>query len=356
MNCTVPKVKINYVAKPIYALDRIFTENYCFVRSNHLMKILFKTRTVHIMNSAIHRDLNDIFFFTRVVAAGSFTAAGNELGVPNSTVSRRVSRLEKRLGARLLQRTTRSLSLTEAGELYYERGVAAIASLDEAENLIAESHATPRGRVKVVAPVEGNITADLVVDFLQVYPEVRVDLEFNSRNINIIHDGFDVCIRPGPITNLSVAARKLMNSTIVMVASPSYLNENGTPTRISHLAEHSCIVFGSASSQGYWNLRSGGQERRIPISGRIAVNHMEAVRRAAIAGLGIALLPRLNCLADLKSKRLQPILKTAVPPPVPIYICFAAGCFITPAVRAFVNYIVENFSRIAMRRMNQRDS
>jgi DNA-binding transcriptional LysR family regulator len=292
-------------------------------------------------------DLNDIKVFSKVVEAQSFSAAARLLGLPNSTVSRRVSRLERDLGVQLLHRTTRKLSLTEQGQLYYERSARVLAELEDAENQLAASQKSPRGRVKVLVPVEHTLSSEIVQGFLVQYPEVRVDMLFSSDDVNIIQEGFDASIHIGRVTNESVVAHCLMDSPFRLVASPEYLKSQGTPENVAALSDHECIIFGPSSSSAIWDLRGKNDEEiRVPVRGRLAVNHMAAVRDAATAGLGIALLPLLSCQAVLDAGTLRAILPEVCAPAVPIYITYPGGRFLAPSVRAFVDHVRGFFAEL----------
>ena len=300
------------------------------------------------MVAIMGRDLNDVVVFTKVVEARSFTAAGKILGLPTSTVSRRVSRLEEELGVRLLQRTTRKLSLTEAGQLYYERGVRAFAELEDAENLLAESRSEPRGRVRVIAPVEQTITIQVITEFLVAYPQVRVELECASRELNIIQEGYDVAVHAGEVSNLSVVARKLIDSPFLIVASTEYLKHREAPQAPAELADHDCLILGDSSSRATWTLAGAGDATvRVPVQGRLAVNHLQALRTAVLAGLGIAALPLLVCGEDIRQDRLQVVLPGIAPPPIPIFVTYPSGKFLAPAVRVFVEFMRERFPQVA---------
>ncbi len=289
------------------------------------------------------RDLNDVQVFVRVVEAGSFTAAGKQLQLPTSTVSRRVARLEEQLDVRLLQRTTRKLSLTEAGQLYFERSVRVLAELDEAENILSQARQSPKGRVRLAVPLEQGITMQLVNDFLQLCPEVRVEAEFTSRNVNIIEEGFDASIHAGPLANLSVVAFKLIESNFSIVSSENYLARKGRPQSLAELGEHDCLIFGPSSVNAYWELSSGNGALKLPVRGRFAANSLQAVKEAALAGHGLALLPHLACVQELESGQLIRLFPKSSPPAVPIYLTYPAGRFLPAAVRAFVDFVKERF-------------
>ena len=296
------------------------------------------------MSVSIERDLNDVLIFLQVVESGSFTAAGRKLGVPTSTVSRRVQRLEDELGVRLLQRTTRKLSLTEAGKMYRERTSELFAGLEEAENILADAQVNPKGRIRVTAPLEHGISMRVVTPFLERYPDVRVCLELTSRPVNIIEEGYDAALVAGELPSLSVVAHKLLDSSFRLVASPSYVERRGAPERLEDLAEHDCVVFGHPSGGATWNL--AGQD--ITVRSRIATNHMAAVRDATLAGLGVALLADLICAEHIEAGTLVALLPDAAPPPVPIWITYPSGRYLAPAVRAFVDHVRETFPAVAL--------
>jgi len=302
---------------------------------------LVKLTQIDVEMTAMDYDLNDVVVFTKVVETRSFTAAGKALGLPNSSVSRKVSRLEEHLGTQLLQRTTRKLNLTDAGQLYYERSVRLISGLDEAEAVLAHSRSTPRGRVKLSAPPEHEFSMHVVNEFLRRHPEVRVDVEFSSEQINIIQEGYDVALVAGEVQNLSVVAHRLFDSPFQLLVSPGYLERRGTPRTVADLSDHDCLVFGGSSLSGSWSLRDGREVVKVPVQGRIAANHIGALKSAVLAGHGIGLLPKLAFHAELAAGSVVEILPGASPEPVPVSVTYASGRFLTPAVRALVDFIKE---------------
>lgn len=295
-------------------------------------------------------DLNDVLVFAKVVETRSFTAAGKALGLPNSSVSRKVARLEEGLGARLLSRSTRRLSLTEAGRLYYERAVGLLSGLEEAAAVLAEAQSTPRGRVRMLAPPEHSVSIQLVSEFLHRYPEVRVDLTLTTQNVNIIEQGYDLAFVAGPVANQSVVAHKLMDSRFRLVASPTYLKRRGIPESIDALSDHDCIIFGTSSAGTTWALRGSAGEVRVPVRGRLAVNNLTAVRDAVLAHHGIALLPGIGLGEALRTGRMQVVLEGAEPEPVTLWVTYAGTRYLTPAVRALVDHAREHFQEVAQAR------
>lgn len=291
----------------------------------------------------MERDLNLIYTFIQVVKSGSFTAAAQILGTPTSTVSRHVTRLEKQLGTRLLQRTTRSLHLTDAGRLYYDCGEQIMGELEHAESLLAQKQAIPKGRVRVTAPLEYKALMQMVTRFLHQNTEVQLDLELTNRQVNLVEEGFDVAFRAGNLTDSSQVAYKLVDSYFQMCASPGYLEEYGEPKTLQALKEHNCVLFGNSSLQGTWTLTRGNDIQRIKLKGRIAVNHLGAVRDAVVEGLGIGLLPNFSSAPDITRGKLQRVLPEYTTPSTPIWIVYPSKRYLAPAVRAFIDYLKEHF-------------
>ena len=298
------------------------------------------------MSAGIERDLNDVIVFTRVVEAGTFTAAAHTLGLPKSTVSRRVSRLEGALGIQLLARTTRKLSLTDAGQRYYDCAARLLNELKETESALTEAQVVPKGRVRVVAPAEHSISSQLVARFLEVYPQVRVDIEFTSRQVNILEEGFDAAISAGAVDNLSVVAFKLIDSPFRIVASASYLERAGTPNSPQQLKDHACLAFGPPLPTTTWTLRDGDRSLRLQITPRATFNNLAAVHTSALAGHGIALLPTLVCGSDIDRGHLVAILPAASPAAIPVWLTYPAGRNRSRAARAFIDFVKANFASL----------
>lgn len=288
-------------------------------------------------------NLNDLTVFVQVVDSGSFTAAAQRLGTPPSTVSRRVARLERRLGARLLHRTTRRLRLTESGQSYFERGSRILEELEDAEREVAQLQGHPRGRVRIAAPMEQSVTTPLISRFLQKHGDVRIELFLTNRSIDLIEEGYDISIQPGELPDSThLIAFKLMDSALRLVASPKYLAANGVPETPKDLAAHDCIIFGP-TTEAVWSLLGGQGAVDISVRGRFAVNHMLGVKHAAVSGLGIAMLPSVICSSDVHAGVLKDVLADTPPPAVPIWITYLSGRHISPAVRAFVDFAKEQF-------------
>ena len=215
-------------------------------------------------------DLNDIRVFVEVVKAQSFTGAGRALGMPRSTVSRRIAKLEKRLGARLLHRTTRRLQLTDIGSSYFERCAQSLSAIDDAEVEVRASQDTPRGRIRVTAPHDlGRHLAPVVRRVIGTYPDVTIDVELTQRMVDLVGEGFDLALRAASqMPDSSLIARRIGGGDALLYASPAYLAARGTPHDIGDLAAHDCLVLGGGRNHT-WRLIKNGEEITVPVSVRV---------------------------------------------------------------------------------------
>jgi len=290
-------------------------------------------------------DLNDLMVFTRVVEARSFTAAAKGLSLPTSTVSRRVARLEKRLGVRLMTRTTRKLSLTEAGRMYYERGARAVAEIEDAERAVAEMRSVPRGKLRVTAPSDaGGHLSKLVEQFLSLNDEVQVELVLTERFMDLIDEGIDVALRGGSRPESSIfTARKLVESKRVLVASPTYLERHGKPERPEELREHHCVIFTPWAPQSTWTLKGPHGQVQVPIKGRFMTNALGPLKHATLAGFGIAQLLEPLCAEELKAGTLLEVAPGTCLPTGSLWMIYASRRYLTPSVRAFVDFLQANY-------------
>lgn len=284
-------------------------------------------------------DLNEIHIFARVVDAGSFTGAARELGMPKSTVSRKVSELEARLGARLLQRTTRSLSLTDAGRAYYQHAARIVGEIEEAEQAIGRMQDTPRGLLRVTAPLNFDFLGPMVTAFLERYPEVRLDMLCADRVVHLVEEGFDLAVRAGPLADSSLIARQLGSMPSFVVASPAFVARCGRPETPRDLERLECIAFSAGPQRARWILERGSERAAVPVGARFAVNDFELLHAAATGGLGAAMLPVYRCLADLRAGRLERLLPGWSSPAVPIHAVYPSTRHLSPKVRAFLDHL-----------------
>ena len=230
--------------------------------------------------------LTEMEAFVQVVDHGGFTDAARKMSLSKSAVSKHVSALEARLGVRLLNRTTRRVSPTELGLAYYDRARSVLAEALEADSMMTAMQATPRGSLRVSAPVTFGVRplARVVAGFLAAYPEVDVNLVLDDRFVEVVAEGFDLAIRIGTLADSSLKARKLAETRMVIVAAPAYLAEAGTPTTIDDLGDHRLLHYSQLATGNFWRLRTpSGEERQVRVGGRLTVNNGEALMRAAEA-------------------------------------------------------------------------
>jgi DNA-binding transcriptional LysR family regulator len=289
-------------------------------------------------------DLNEILVFTRVVQAGSFTTAARVLGMPKSTVSRKVSDLEERLNARLLQRTTRKLSLTDAGRTYFDYGARIVAELEDAERAVGSLQTTPRGLLRVTAGVNSTYLGDIVADFLQRYPEVRLELLCTGRSVDLVEERFDLGIRAGALADSTLIARSLGKVSWYLVATPAYLKKRGRPRSPDDLKGHDCLLFGAGSAMVTLRLESDDQAAQVAVPARMLVSDFDILHAVAAAGIGIALLPAFRCLDDLRAHRLEHVLRDWSAPPTPIHAVYPTSRHVSPKVKAFVEHLQQRMT------------
>lgn len=292
-------------------------------------------------------DIQELNTLVKVVQAGSFTGAALAMNTQKAHVSRVVSGLESKLGVRLLERSTRSLSLTEVGRDLYERAVGILGAVEEAERAAQATLAEPRGLLKLSCGAEfGQIAAQRWVHgYLARYPQVSVEADFTSRLIDLVHEGFDLAIRVGTLPDSRLAARRLGELRYGLYASPGYLALQGSPQAPGELLQHALLAFNAGSQRQVWMLRRGDEVCPVNTEGRarLRVNSRFAVCDAAVQGLGIGLLPHQVAALPLAQGRLVPVLAGWQPPPVPVHAVFASTRYLAPKVRAFVDHAVASF-------------
>ncbi|HEY0482632.1 MAG TPA: LysR family transcriptional regulator [Kofleriaceae bacterium] len=287
-------------------------------------------------------DLNEIAVFARVVQAGSFIAASKALGMPKSTVSRKVADLEERLDTRLLQRTTRKLSLTDAGRLLFDHCARIVSEVENAERAVTSLHDTPRGVLRVTAGTNATFLGPLIRDYLKRYPEVRLQLLCTARNVDLIEERFDLGIRAGRLADSSLIAKSLGTVTWLLVATPAYLKRRGRPRAPADLAEHDCLSFGAGSDRATLHLRRGDEPAEVALTPRLAVSDIEILHQVTVGGMGIALLPAYQCIADLRTHRLERVLRDWDAPTAPIHIVYPSTRHVSPAVKSFIDHLQQH--------------
>lgn len=288
-------------------------------------------------------DLNELVIFARVVQAGSFTAAAQGLRMPKSTVSRKVSELETRVGAQLLQRTTRKLRLTEVGRTYYEHCARIVSEAEQAELAVTRMQATPHGLLRVTTPLTFSFIGPLVSKFLQQYPEVQLELVCSDRTVDLMEEGFDLAVRAGRLADSSLMARRLGSVERVVIAAPSYLKARGMPKTPKDLEKHDCLLFGTGLENNVWTLNSGGRSVDVKVPARVVVNEPDMLYAVARAGSGIALLPNLHFSSELAAGRLQRILPDWSSTGAPVHAVYPSTRHHSPKVMAFVECLREHW-------------
>lgn len=284
-------------------------------------------------------DLRRMVIFSLVVESGSFAAAARGLGIARSAVSRHISLLEKSIGARLLNRTTRSLSLTEAGETYYESCARIVAEARQATERVSQLQEEPRGHLKVAGPVSlgsQRIMRPLVEDFMARYPSLTVELSLDDRIVDMVSGGFDVSIRVGWLPDSSLVARKLADAPRYLCASADYVARHGAPQTPAQLSDHEFIILTLLPAHHHLILKKHGKESRVRLTGRIKTNSVIAARSLLLEGAGILALPNFQVAEDIQAGRLVRLL--------PDYDCGSAGVYAVYQNREFQQAKVRLFA------------
>ncbi len=293
-------------------------------------------------------NLADIAVFVAVVDRGSFTAAADALELSKAAVSKYVSRLERRLGARLLHRTTRRLTLTEAGDALYRRAGGALADLEGAQAEVMELGGAPRGRLRVSAPTYfgSALLAPKLGAFLNRYPRIELELELDNRIVDLVEERFDVAIRITTLVSSSLVARRLDDIRLLTVAAPDYLARAGVPASPADLASHACLLYTLDRTPGEWHYREPKSERTTGqrVRGGLRCNSDDALKQAALDGVGIARFPELFVTEELAAERLVRLLPEFEPPPASLCAVFPTRAHLAPKVRVFVDFLAQRLA------------
>ncbi len=284
-------------------------------------------------------DLNEIVIFTRVVQTGSFTAAARALGMPKSTVSRKVSDLEERLDTRLLQRTTRKLSLTDAGRTYYDHGARIVAEMEDAERAVGSLQATPRGLLRVTAGINATYLAPIAADYLRRYPEVQLELFCTGRTVDLVEERFDVGIRAGALPDSSLVARSLGSAAWFLAATAGYLRKRGRPRSPEDLERHDMLLFGAGHPAVPLHLTRDGRTMEIDAEPRLLVSDMDILEATVAAGVGIGLLPAFRCVEELRARRLERVLRDWSAPSTPLHVVYPTARHVSTKLKSFLDHL-----------------
>jgi DNA-binding transcriptional LysR family regulator len=290
--------------------------------------------------------LAEIEALIAVIESGSFSAAGERMDLAKSVVSRRITRLEQRLGSRLLNRTTRRLSLTDAGRNFYQRAVQILADLDDAEQGVSTETTGLHGTIKVAAPLSFGLAhlSSALTDFLDQHPAIDVNLDLNDRNINLVEEGFDLAVRIGELQDSTLVARRLGTSRMVTCASRAYLERHGEPLHPNDLQEHSGLQYSNIAYLQHWQFETHeGKTIQAQPQIRIRANNGDALATAAIAGLGITTGPTFILGRSIKEGTLVTILDEYTRPSVGIYALYPPGRLIPRRIQVFSDFLAERF-------------
>ncbi len=280
--------------------------------------------------------------FVAVAEMQSFTGAAKHLGCSTSHVSRQLARLEGRLGSALVARTTRMISLTKSGALYYQQCKELVIGLQQANEQVSSLQYQLNGtlRVSAAGTFAESYVVPALIEFAQGHPELTVDVDFNSRIINFVEDGFDFVIRYGRLSESGLIARKLVDRSMMAAASPDYLAEHGTPQEPEQLKKHSCIIANS----DYWGFEHKGVHRNVKVAGRFHCNNGHAVIKACESGLGVAYLPRSNFVGRIGSGGLEPILEPYWDSSISSWIVYQNRQFLPSRARLAIDFLLDHFA------------
>ncbi|WP_291852958.1 LysR family transcriptional regulator [Bradyrhizobium sp.] len=279
--------------------------------------------------------------FVKVVALGSYAEAGRALGLTRSAVSKAVMELEQLLGARLLDRTTRRVSATEAGLAYYESCADILARVEETEMQVSRLHDEPKGVLKINAPVSFGVLhlGPLIAEFMASYPDLRIELTLNDRFIDPIEEGVDVTIRIGILADSSLIARRLAPARRVLVAAPDYLNRHGVPKAPDDLVQHRCLNYGHSTTLQRWQLTRDGQTINLAINSMLCSNNGDVLRAAALGAQGIAKLPTFLVGPDVKAGRLTVVLPDFPPTELGLFALYAPNRYLAAKTRLLIDFL-----------------
>lgn len=284
--------------------------------------------------------------FTQVVEHSGFAAAARRMGLSRSAVNKLVLNLEDDLKVQLLHRTTRKVSPTATGQAFYERCIAILADLEEAERSLTHHQTEPKGQLRVNGPMSfGTLhLAPAIADFLRQYPDLHVELSLSDRFIDPVDEGFDITLRIAqPPTAASLIAHELCPAPVILCAAPRYLTQHGTPQHPSELSQHACLAYGHLATDNQWTLVGADDSHRVTISGPLCANNGEPLREAAVQGLGITLLPRFIIETELATGRLVHILPDYAAPALAAWVLYPVNRHLSTKVRLFTEFLQARF-------------
>lgn len=290
--------------------------------------------------------LTALTVFRQAAELGSFAEAARKLGLSPAAVSKNIGELEAYLGNRLFHRTTRRMSLTDAGVLYYDRVSPLLDDLKDADSIIGDMQDTPSGVLRVSAPVSVTLMSlsSALPGFLRRYPDLTLDLQLDDRRVNLIDGGFDLAIRGSDnLEDSSLVARKLMTLQHVLCGAPAYFDRFGLPRIPSELKDHCCVQFSLSGHSNKWDFKKGAQKVTVPIDGPYKVSSSLAVRDALLEGFGLSLIPLIYVRKDIEEGRLRTALDDWSPNQTQIYAVYPSRRHLSSKVRVFIDFLLEEF-------------
>lgn len=284
---------------------------------------------------------NSMTIFVAVVKNEGFTPAAEKIGLSRAQVSKSVMQLEAHLGTRLLNRTTRRVSLTDTGRIYYERCKAILHDVEEIENIAGDQNSRPHGRLSLSAPTSFGILhlQDALPQYLKKYPEIQLSLSLADRFIDVVAEGFDLVIRIAELEDSSLVARKIAPCNRVLCASPDYLKQQGKPKVPQDLANHHCLIYSNELKPDTWVLHGPNGTESIKVNGPVCADNGDILKAAAVSGLGITLLPTFIVGPELLAGRLEQVLPDYHPPEISIYAVFPSRRYLSAKVRTFIDFL-----------------
>lgn len=289
--------------------------------------------------------LDAIRLFVRLVECGSFSAVGREEGIGQPAVSKQIAALERNLGAQLVLRTSRQVSITDAGHTFYRAARQLVDDYDVAESAVGERHHSPRGRIRLsVAPGHGRLcVTPLLADFFERYPDVSVDIAVSENATDLVAEGIDLAIRHGKLADSTLTAQKLSSTNMVLAASVDYLHRHGEPLRLADLDAHQCIVFAKGREARPWFLKVGRETIAFCPRGKVHTGDAEHIRAAVLGGMGIAQAPLWLFEDQVRLGKIKAVLPALEPAKLPMHLVYAAGRRLPTRVKVLVDYLLKNY-------------
>ncbi len=292
-------------------------------------------------------DINAMMLFAKVVEAQSYSKAAKDVGIPKSTISRKISQIEEHLGVRLLQRNSRGLSLTEVGRQVYDNCLNILREVEAVQATVENTRQDVSGALRVVVPTSFNqdVIATLCSGFLKQSPKVELEIQFSDCNVDLIGQGYDIAIMFGPLVSSDLVARLLFTRQMILVASPLYLESHGQPGSTEALSSHKGILLGNHQSTPIWPLGQGEKKKLVSFKAKVWVNSSTVMKQMAKDGLGVAMVTAANCRQELRSGELVQLLKDWPIEPLSAYGLYSSRYQLAPKISVFLDYFAQHFDK-----------